>query len=269
MAELKSIPHNIWIFLRGKKFVFINILAAAGIIFLIMFSVYKYLDAYTKHGETITVPDLRGMTSEKLSDFLVDKHLKFIIIDSVFLAKKPKGIVVEQDPLPNEKVKENRTIYITINKLVAPAVKFPSLEDYSYPYVTAFLETYGLKVGDLIYKPDLAKNRVLAARYKGREIRAGDMIPKGSEIGLTLGDGLGNTKVTIPSLVGLPLDEALFVLKASSLNKGAVISDSPISDTAAFRVYKQKPDPATSARISQGESVDIFVTQNLSKIPKK
>ena len=33
---------------------------------------------------------------------------------------------------------------------------------------------------------------------------------------LILGDGLGNTKVEVPTLIGLSLDEALFVLKASS-----------------------------------------------------
>src|ERR1035438_4176950 len=174
---MKNILNKTWKFLKEKKFYFINIFSAAALIFIIMFCVYKYLDSYTKHGETITVPDFRGMTADKLPEFVADRHLKFIIIDSVFISKKQKGIVVEQDPLPNEKVKENRTVYLTINKLVPPAVKFPSLEDYSYPYVTAFLETYGIKVGDLTYRPDLAKNRVLAARYKGRELKAGDMIP--------------------------------------------------------------------------------------------
>src|ERR1035438_8572825 len=143
MAQSKNILQKTGEFLLGKKFYFFNILGAATVIFLLMFCIYKYLDSYTKHGETITVPDLRGMTPDKLPDFLAEKHLKYIIIDSVFLAKKQKGMVVEQDPLPNEKVKENRTIYLTINKLVPTQVKFPALEDYSYPYVIAYLETYG------------------------------------------------------------------------------------------------------------------------------
>ncbi len=260
-----------WIlkFVKRKRVLLLNILGAIALIISILFGVYRYLNSYTQHGETVTVPDLRGMTPDRLDDFLASKHLKYVIIDSIFVTKKPKGAVLEQDPMPNEKVKENRTIYITTNSKVPPQVKFPSLEDYSYPYVVAFLATYGLRIGELSYQPDLAKNRVLSARYRGRELKAGDKIPKGSEIALTLGDGLGNTKVEVPSLIGLPLDEALFVLKASSLNKGVVVSDSPINDTAAFRVYRQKPEPTTDLRISQGESVDLFVTQNLSKIPKK
>ncbi len=266
---MKKIGHWVWELIKKKKKLLLNIVGALFLIIGLLVSVYKYLDSYTQHGETITVPDLKGMTPNKLEDFLASKHLKYVIIDSIFVAKKAKGAVLEQDPIPNEKVKENRTIYLTINSIKPPQVKFPALEDYSYPYVIAFLETYGLKIGELSYQPDLAKNRVLTARYRGRELKPGDKIPKGSEIALTLGDGLGNTKVEVPSLIGLPLDEALFVLKASSLNKGVVVSDSPINDTAAFRVYKQKPEPSTDARISQGESVDLFVTQNLSKIPRK
>ena len=266
---MKKILPKIWEFIKRKKKLLLNILGAIVLILVLMVGVYKYLDSYTKHGETITVPDLRGMTPDKLAEFLENKHLKFVIMDSIFVNKKPRGALLEQDPAPNEKVKEHRTIYVTINSKVPPQVAFPNLEDYSYPYVIAFLETYGLKVGDLAYRPDLAKNRVLSARFKGKELRVGDKIPKGSEVGLVLGDGLGNTKVTVPSLIGLPLDEALFVLKASSLNKGVVVSDSPINDSSAFKVWKQKPEATHDARISQGESVDIFVTQNLSKIPKK
>ena len=265
---MKKVLHRVWKFIYQKKKLLLHILGALLLIIGLLISIYKYLDSYTQHGETITVPELRGMTPDKLEDFLESKHLKYAIVDSIFVTKKPKGAVLEQDPMPNAKVKENRTIYLTINSIVPPQVKFPSLEDYSYPYVVAFLETYGLKIGVLTYEPDLAKNRVLSARWRGRTLKAGDKIPKGSEISLTLGDGLGNTKVEVPSLIGLPLDEALFVLKASSLNKGVVVSDSPINDTAEFRVYKQKPEPTTDARISQGESVDLFVTQNLSKIPK-
>jgi beta-lactam-binding protein with PASTA domain len=265
---MKKVLNRVWEFIKQKKKLLLNILAALVLIFGLLTSIYYYLDSYTQHGESITVPDLKGMTLDKLDDFLDGKHLKYAIADSIFVIKKPKGSVLEQDPIPNAKVKENRTIYITVNARVPPQVKFPSLEDYSYPYVVAFLETYGLKVGTLSYEPDLAKNRVLNTYFKGRLLRAGDKIPKGSEIALVLGDGLGNTKVEVPSLIGLPLDEALFVLKASSLNKGVVVSDSPINDTAAFRVYKQKPEASTDTRISQGESVDLFVTQNLSKIPK-
>ncbi|MEI6817215.1 MAG: PASTA domain-containing protein [Bacteroidota bacterium] len=265
---MKKVLTHIWNFIKERKKFFLNLAGAMLLVFAIFFVIYRYLDSYTKHGETITVPDLRGMTTDKVADFLQDKHLKYVIIDSIFVFKKARGSVLEQDPDPNAKVKENRTIYLTINAKVPPQVKFPQLEDYSYPYVVAYLETYGLKIGQLTYIPDLAKNRVLGAKYRGRDLKPGDKIAKGSEINLLLGDGLGNTKVAVPSLIGLPLDEALFVLKASSLNKGVIVSDAPINDTASFRVYKQKPEPTSEERISQGESVDIFVTQNLSKIPK-
>ena len=235
----------------------------------LVFGLLYYLGGFTKHGETITVPDLHGLSMDRLDEFLADKHLKYHISDSTFDLKKPRGSVIEQDPVPFEKVKENRTIYVTVNTIVPPQVKMPSLEDLPYPYVISFLETYGLKVGgEPRYLPDLAKNRVLNAYFKGKELKTGDKIAKGSVIDLVLGDGLGNTKVKIPQLVGKPLDEVLFVLKASSLNKGVIITDKSIADSGDVFVWKQKPEYSPGATISQGESIDLFVTYDRKKLPK-
>jgi len=220
---------------------------------------YKYLNSYTHHGESISVPDLRGLKRERLESFVSDKHLRYSIVDSIFELDKPAGIVVDQDPIPDSKVKEGRTIYLTVNAGLPPKVKMPDLIDVSYRQAEAILLTFGLKVGSLIYKPDLAKNAVLGQQYRGVPIQPGTEITKGSVIDLVLGDGLGNSQVPVPNLIGLAKGEALFVLKGSSLNAGTLFYDHGVKDSLNAKVYRQFPEASDSSSINQGEAVDLYL----------
>jgi beta-lactam-binding protein with PASTA domain len=244
-------------FFTSKVFL-INIVLALVFVAAVFGITYKYLSSYTHHGESISVPDLRGLKKDRLESFVKDKQLRYAIVDSLFELDKVPGTVIEQDPAPDSKVKEGRTIYLTVNASLPPKVKMPDLVDVSFRQAEAILQTFGLKVGSLIYKPDLARNAVLGQRYKGSEITAGKEIPKGSVIDLVLGDGLGNTRVPVPDLVGLTKGEALFVLKGSSLNIGTLFYDHGRDSTNA-KVYKQSPEPSDSATINQGEAVDLYL----------
>jgi eukaryotic-like serine/threonine-protein kinase len=251
-------------FFTSKVFL-LNLLGAVVFLFLLFGFTYKWLDSYTNHGSTVTVPDLRGLKVSTVENFLKNRALRIKIADSsVFDLEKPPGTVIEQDPAPSEKVKENRTIYLTVTKTVPPKIKMPNLIDVSYRQAEAILISYGLKPGETTYKPDLCKNCVLNFTMNGKTLKPGEEITKGSVIDLVLGDGFGNTKVIVPQLYGLSLDEALFVLKGSSLNTGSVIFDSSVRDSSKALVYKQNPAYGASSLISEGEGVDIYLTQSQS-----
>jgi eukaryotic-like serine/threonine-protein kinase len=246
---------NLKAFFRSKAFLYSIILA---IIFIAgsMIVLNNWLSTYTLHGESITVPDLRGMTEERLERFIEDKHLRYKIVDSLFQVGKAPGTVLEQDPAPNSKVKENRTIYLTVNSSKPPKVKMPNLIDVSFRQAEAMLESYGLVVGNTIYKPDLAKNAVLSQQYNGRAIAPGTEIFKGSTIDLVLGDGMGISVVKVPSLEGLTKSEVLFVLRGSALNIGTITFDNGVRNEETAKVYKQSPESGT---IKQGEGIDIWL----------
>ena len=147
-------------FFSSKVFL-INLLLALVFVGAVLGITYSYLDHYTHHGESISVPDLRGLKKDRLDSFVKDKHLHYAIVDSIFELDKPPGTIVDQDPAPDSKVKEDRTIYLTVNASLPPKIKMPDLIDVSYRQAEAILQTFGLKVGTLFYKPDLAKNAVL------------------------------------------------------------------------------------------------------------
>jgi beta-lactam-binding protein with PASTA domain len=234
-------------------------LAVIVLIAIAIFVLNNWLDSYTHHGESITVPDLRGLTELRLKHFIEDKHLRYKIVDSLYENGKAAGTVIEQDPAPDSKVKEDRTIYLTINASKPPKVKMPNLIDVSFRQAEAILQTYGLQVGKTTYRPDLARNAVLSQLYNGSKIEQGTEIYKGSTIDLVLGDGLGNSIVNVPNLLGLVKNEVLFVLKGSALNIGTITFDDGVKNQETAKVYRQSPEAGAGTTIKQGEAIDIWL----------
>jgi beta-lactam-binding protein with PASTA domain len=175
-------------FIKSRVFL-TQLLIAVLAVFLLLFSTDTILRSVTHHGENIIVPNLHGLKMSQAEKYLNEKSLLYKIVDSLYDMSQPAGTIMDQDPAENSRVKKGRTIYLTINSVKPPKVKMPNLVDVSYRQAEAILQTFGLKVGRLIYKPDLAENAVLDQYYRNAPIKAGTEIYKGSEIDLVLGNG--------------------------------------------------------------------------------
>ena len=244
----------------SKRKILIHIVASIATMVVIVITMVSWLGSYTNHGETVTVPNIKGMKYAELKEYLENKNLEVKISDSsMFLLDKGPGVVIEQDPSPNEQVKEGRTIYVSITRTVPPQVKMPNLIDVSQRQAEAILFSYGLRLGSMIYKPDLAKGAILEMSSNGKQLKAGQLIAKGSRIDLVLGDGIGITDVAVPNLLNLSLEEAVFVLKGSALNVGEVYYPPGKLDSVNFFVVEQMPMPGDSVFMKQGESVSLRV----------
>ena len=245
-------------FLKSRSFfrhLFILLIAIVGGFFILT----SILNSYTLHGKNISVPDLRGLIISKLDSILVTHSFHYKIVDSLYDAEKNPGTVLDQDPAPKSKVKENRTIYLTINATQPPDVKMPDLVDVSFRQAEAMLQSFGLVTGDIIYRSDLAKNAVLEQVYKNRNIKPGTMLPKGAVIDLVLGDGLGDIDVPVPDVLGLTLEEAWSVLKRASLTIGNIQYDAGVSDTLSAKIYIQNPSAENGLTLKQGDGIEIFL----------
>ncbi|MFI5221981.1 MAG: PASTA domain-containing protein [Bacteroidia bacterium] len=243
------------------KIFFANIFSIVLSVMIIFTVVSFVLNYVTRHGESLTVPDLRGLKVNDVQRILSEKNLRFTIIDSVYFADKPLLSVVEQNPPAQAKVKVGRMIYLSINANAAPQVSLPQLVDVSVRQATQMLLSSGLKTGRIIYKPDIAQNVVLDMLYRGQRITAGANIPKGSSIDLVLGDGLMDADVPVPELTGLTLEEAGNLLSSSSLNMGSVFYQGTVKDTAKAKVFKQNPAFSDGKMIKGGNHIDLFLKQ--------
>jgi beta-lactam-binding protein with PASTA domain len=96
------------------------------------------------------------------------------------------------------------------------------------------------------------------------EIKAGTLIPKGTTINLTLGDGLSNIVVTPPFVIGNKYEEVQAALASSGITANYYF-DKDVKDTANAVVYRQYPSALNDEKINMGESMDIFLG---TKIPQ-
>jgi hypothetical protein len=81
-----------------KSTVFLKNLGIALVSLLIIFwLIFKGLDVYTHHGQTVSVPDFQGLRIKALDGFIKGKPLKYLVIDSIYDTKKEKGKSRRQD----------------------------------------------------------------------------------------------------------------------------------------------------------------------------
>jgi beta-lactam-binding protein with PASTA domain len=255
-------------FLKSKFFL-LNLAAAGLFAILVIWGIFKFIDSYTLHGETISVPNIEGLTISEVEEILTEKKLRYIILDSIYVADAEKGVILEQNPSPNDLVKENRTIYITTSKVVPPKISMPNVVDMSQRLAIAKLESYGLKVKTK-YIPSECVNCVLKQELNGKYVKPNDKIKKGSVILLSVGMGTSNEKVLVPYLLNLTKEEAESKLMEAALSNG--FSDyenckcSTKEDTLNAKVYRQSPMRNLNNPINMGSLVDLYFTCDSSKI---
>jgi beta-lactam-binding protein with PASTA domain len=167
-----------------QVFLAVLIIAVLGYLFM------HWLTFTTNHGNEIVVPDLSKLTEEQVEEKLDNLDLDYVLLDSIdYRSEYPKYSVVQQDPLPGEKVKVGRKVYIKINSSGFSSVTIPDLIEKTYREAVPTLKALGLEEGTITYIPNLGRDMVLEMRYKGRNIKAGDKVLKSSKIDLVLGDG--------------------------------------------------------------------------------
>ena len=230
-----------------------------GLVFVLFFF-YVYLPSSTNHNETITVPELVGLTFDDLDEFVIKRDLRYEVVeDSGYSEQADPFTILSQNPKPGSKVKMNRKIYISLNAKVPPQVKMPNLINTNVENAEDILNSNGLKLGELTYEPNLANNAVLAQRMGGKKVEAGTPVYKGSSIDLVIGDGEGVQRFPTPNFVGKSLEDVKFQINASKL-KLDVINFIKVDSIAPNVIYKQLP-PAGSM-IRSGNLIEIWVNSS-------
>jgi beta-lactam-binding protein with PASTA domain len=227
------------------------------------------LNLYTHHGQALSVPVFEGLTLNEAMIMADDKNLRLQVTDSVFIAGKPGGTIVAQNPSPTSKVKEKRIIFITLNAVSPEKTEMPNVIGFSLRQAQDNIENRGLKVGNINYVPDIATNYVLKQLYKNREIAPNTKINKGSHVDLVVGMGVSSERAALPKLVGLALEDAQETLSRNYLNLGAVVYDKSIEtydDSLKALIWKQIPEYIHGNTINLGSPVDVFLTVDRGKL---
>lgn len=242
--------------------VHLGIIIAVSLVLILVFF-YFYLPNTTNHGETITLPNMVGMSYDEIDEFLTSRDLRYQVrSDSSYDEKYPALTILNQHPKPGSQVKINRKVYLTLNARKPPLVGIPNLIDRSLVNAENTLRDMGLKIGNIDYVPDLAENAVLKQLYQGNPITAGEFVPKGAKIDLVVGDGYGSVAFEMPELVGREFDEAKIYLLGLRLQVGSILPREADEEFTGL-IVEQNPEAGTEVR--SGQLVDLWIG-NLSEI---
>ena len=192
-------------FKKNRAF-WLNLIAMPIVVLAIIFGVLHWLDDYTHHGQSIIVPNVKGLPFKQAEAEFNKKNLKAVVVDSNYVKGMPAGAVLEQKPSSGAKVKTGKTIYLTINTAEMPRVAIPDIIDNSsYRQAEARLRALGFK----LTAPEIIsgeKDWVYAVKYMEKELTNGEKIPRESVLTLIIGN-----------------DE----IKADSLNTDSLIIGTP------------------------------------------
>ena len=146
----------------------------------------------TNHGQQIEVPDLAKMTLTQAEEALDDLDLKLEVMDTTnYNPNFPYKTVIEQIPKAGKFVKEDRKIYLSINRSGYPMIEVPPVVGKTMRQAEPTLRAVGFEIGKINYRRYIAKDEVLEISFEGKKIEPGDKIQKTSVIDLVLGDGNG------------------------------------------------------------------------------
>jgi beta-lactam-binding protein with PASTA domain len=253
-------------FLISKTF-WANVVLALLVLGGVLWGLNYTLHEYTRHGETIKIPDLTGLALPETEERLGDLGLTYQVIDSSeYAPTHPRGSVINQYPDPGALVKSGRELDLTINPFKPRQIALANLRDKTKRRALYDLKSKGFQVGELQYVPYLGKDVVVDVKVDGASIESGQKFPKGTTVDLVLGQGLGDVKIPVPYLRWLSLAEAKTKLQEKSLNPGSVIYDEGLQDTATALVYRQSPAPTLKPAIRPGLEVDLWLTNDYNKI---
>lgn len=244
-----------------------NLLLAAAFIIILIISVSILLRVVTRHGKTVTAPDFTNLTVEQAQTLARDSHVSVKVTDSVFVRRLSGGVVYRQLPKAGSKVKEGRSIFLTINSVVPRKVVMPNLFGYSVTEARSELQNRGLNMGYLNYVKDIATNTVLEQQVDGVEVKAGDLVVSGSTVDLTVAVASDDNRTEIPRVIGMKYVSAVDAIHDKFLNVGTVRFDPDIrtyADSVNAVVYKQETPGASR---SLGSRVSLSLTLDSSKLP--
>jgi len=241
-----------------------HLLLVLGVCVVLYLLFFSSLSLFTRHGDDRKVPNVTGQDVRSAIRILEEQGFD-VHVDSTYVPGKKALLVLDQLPDIGDMVKHGRTLFLTVNKSVPPETPMPNLVNLSFRSAALILKSNRLILGDTTYRPDIAEGAILEQLFNGAPVRPGQMIPQGSRIDLVIGDGLGNTELNVPDVIGLTYPEAVAQLSGSGLMLTALF-DGDVVDTASSKVYKQVPnaisDIGAPSRIRQGDFVEIYVGQN-------
>ena len=176
----------------ASAYVWGNIIAVLIVVTILSVGVRYGMQTYTRHGESIVVPNLVNMQFDEAEDKLEELGLQIVVSDTGYIKTLPPDCILDQSPINGKRVKGGRVIYVTVNSAGSPTLVVPDIVDNgSYREASAKLAAMGFKVGEPEWIPG-EKDWIYGLKVGGRSVKSGDRITTESKLVMVVGDGTRN-----------------------------------------------------------------------------
>lgn len=235
--------------LNNKLTQYLLAFGAVSFAVVILFE-YMIMPMYTRHNTGQYLMDVQGKTLEEAIAMIEAEDFRAIVSDTMYTNKVAEGIVVDQYPKPNMKVKTGRTVRLKISTS-EKLVFIPNLIGQSLRSAELVLQQAGLLIDTVYseYNPEYPKGTI-AWQYP----KANNTMKKGFGIQVTLSKGLPPDFYQVPNVIGLSLNQAKEYLAKARLKVGK-ISYHEDQDLVPYTVLDQS--------ISEGTVLDRPMNINL------
>jgi len=235
--------------LNNKLTQYLLAFGAVSFVVIILFE-YIIMPMYTRHNTGQYLMDVQGKTLEEAIAMIEAEDFRAIVSDTMYTNKVAEGIVVDQYPKPNMKVKTGRTVRLKISTS-EKLVFIPNLIGQSLRSAELVLQQAGLLIDTVYseYNPEYPKGTI-AWQYP----KANNTMKKGFGIQVTLSKGLPPDFYQVPNVIGLSLNQAKEYLAKARLKVGK-ISYHEDQDLVPYTVLDQS--------ISEGTVLDRPMNINL------
>ena len=202
--------------------------------------------------KNIKVPDVKCNTIEDAQLKLEKLDLNLEVVEYEKSDKYEAGEIISQDPEAGDMVRKNTTVEVVVSKGSDEAL-VPNVIGKSEEEATGILDAAGYKVKVREETSTATKGEVL-----NQDPSAGVKLKKGETVTITVSNGKGVEKVSVPSLLGLSADEAKAKLQDAGLKVGMTAED--YSDTySKGKIMSQEEEPG--AKVEKGSSVGFTVSK--------
>lgn len=164
-----------------------HILLAVAITIVALVLTVICLKIFTRHGREFEMPSFIGKSAEELTQRGRQEGFVFVVSEHRYEEGATPGSVLQQDPMPGEKVKKGRKVYLTVAADEPPTIRMPELREIPLSQAKIMIEAQGLILGNVIEKPSPYENLVLEVLHNGHSIASGTEIKMGEKITLVVG----------------------------------------------------------------------------------
>jgi serine/threonine-protein kinase len=202
-----------------KNILIKSVLICSGIVitFIILMD-FMIMPSYVRHKKEQYLVNVKNKNLKYALIVLESEGFKGVVSDTLYTNRYDAGIVIDQYPRENTKVKKGRTIRLKISQN-EKLVRVPYLVGQSLRSAELALSQSGLSIDTVYqeYNSDYPSGNITWQQPKG-----GDRLKKGLGVHIMVSQGVPPNFFQVPNLYGLSLKKAKKELVTAGLGSGSI-----------------------------------------------